>query len=106
MVIVLGPFVSPVRALRLRLRCGRGSGRRLRPAGALVLTNGSHLGGALHHLPVADVLVAVHVGAVARSVVLSVVQVCTCVHTYSTPYKTTGRSRKNTLGATVPGWQQ
>jgi hypothetical protein len=74
-VVELGPLVAAVRALRLRGRGGRGRGRRFSPAGARILADGRHRGGALHHLPVADVLVPVHVGAQARPVVSRMVQI-------------------------------
>ncbi len=74
-VVELGPLVAAVRALRLWRRGGRGRGRRLCPAGARILADGRHGGGALHHLPVADVLAAMHVGAQPGPIVGRMVQI-------------------------------
>jgi len=74
-IVVLGPLVAAVWALGLWRGGGRGGGGRFCPAGARVLADGRHLGGALHHLPVADVLVAVHVHAVPRPVIRRMVQI-------------------------------
>ena len=62
-VLVLGPEVAVARAERLRLRRGGGGRGRLRPARPRVLTEGGHRARALDHLPVANVLVAMHVDA-------------------------------------------
>ena len=76
MVVVLCPEVASVWALSLWLRRGRGSGGRFCPARPLVLAYGRHEVGALDDLPVADVLVAMHVGAVPGPIVGRMVQIC------------------------------
>ena len=74
-VVVLGPEEASVGALCLRLRGGGGGGGRLRPPGPPVLTDGRHEVGALDDLPVADVLVAMHVGTEPGPIIRRVVQI-------------------------------